>query len=784
VKDRLKSLHNAAPAEIAAALTKAPLRAMIDAAEQLTLDGAGALVTYSRKVFIPLTRLCRDVCHYCTFATTPRHVAPYLKPDEVLSIARAGQAAGCREALFTLGDQPEARYRAAREALAGLGHDSTLSYLREMAAAVLAETGLLPHLNPGLMDDGDYAALRPVAASMGLMLETAAERLTGPDGPHHGSPDKWPARRLAAIEAAGRARVPFTTGLLIGIGETRAERVEALLAIRELHRAHGHIQEVIVQNFRAKPGTRMVAHPEPNFEEHVWSIAAARLILGPGMTIQAPPNLQAPERFAELLRAGVNDWGGVSPVTPDHVNPEAPWPHLTALERSTAAAGRVLRQRLAIGPKFACEPDRWLDPALAPMVRRAVDARGLPLTDDWRAGGSAEMRIALPAGKTVRFRSLETILERASGGARLSEADIVALFEAEGPEARLVAEAADRLRRSTAGDAVTYVVNRNINYTNICLYKCGFCAFSKGSVRAMRGPAYRLDLAEIGRRSIEAVGRGATEVCLQGGIHPDYDGAFYLSVLAAVRAAAPGVHVHAFSPLEVMHGAATLGLSLAEFLTRLKGAGLASLPGTAAEILDDEVRGVICPDKVTTAEWLEVMRTAHRVGLRSTATIMFGHVDRYDHWARHLLAIRDLQAVTCGFTEFVPLPFVHMEAPIWRRGGARSGPSAREAMLMHAIARLALHPLIPNIQASWVKLGPQGVVAALRAGANDIGGTLMDESITRAAGGLNGRVCDSERMAAIAGAAGRFARQRTTLYRPLAVPPDAGEKNERSIQAA
>ena len=454
-------------------------------------------------------------------------------------------------------------------------------------------------------------------------------------------------------------------------------------------------------------------------------------------------------------------------MTPDHVNPEAPWPHLDALEEATAAAGRVLRERLAIGPAFARDPDRWLDPALARVVRRSVDARGLPVVDGWHPGTGEPMPVERVSGKTVRSDSLRAILSRATAGDRLASADIVRLFEADGPDVALVADAADALRREVAGEAVSFVINRNINYTNICLYKCGFCAFSKGSTKAERGPAYRLDLEEVGRRAAEAVERDATEVCLQGGIHPDYDGNTYLDVLRAVGAAAPSIHIHAFSPLEVTHGAATLGLPLEDYLTRLKQAGLSTLPGTAAEILDDEVRALICPDKVDTAQWLEVMRTAHRVGLHTTATIMFGHVDRYDHWARHLLRIRDLQEETGGFTEFVPLPFVHMDAPIWRKGRARSGPSARETLLMHAVARLALHPLIPNIQASWVKLGGDGVVAALRAGANDLGGTLMDESITRAAGGQNGQLCDPARMVALAALAGRHARQRTTLYAPV-----------------
>ena len=747
-------------------LPEIPVAELSAAAEHLTLSSFGPLVTYSRKVFIPLTKLCRDVCHYCTFAKTPRAgSAAYLSLDEVLAIARTGADAGCREALFTLGDRPEDRYAAARDALAALGHGSTLSYLRAVAKAVVEETGLLPHLNPGLMDDGDYAALRPVSASMGLMLETSSNRLSDKGGAHYGSPDKLPARRLASIEAAGRRGVPFTTGLLIGIGETRAERVDALVAIRDLHRRYGHIQEVIIQNFRPKPDTKMFSHPAPSLDEHLWTIAAARLLLGPEMVIQAPPNLHDRDELAALLRAGVNDWGGVSPVTPDHVNPEAPWPHLGTLAEATAAAGRLLRERLAVGPAFARDPDRWLDPAMAKRVRRAVDSRGLPGSDGWHPGTDAPMPVDLPQGRTAAAPLIETILDRAADGNRLAEDEIVRLFAADGPDMTLVVEAADALRRKVAGDAVTYVVNRNINYTNICLYRCGFCAFSKGSTKAERGPAYRLDLAEVARRAAEAVERGATEVCLQGGIHPDYDGNLYLDVLGAVRAAAPDIHIHAFSPLEVTHGAATLGLPLEDYLARLRRAGLSTLPGTAAEILDDEVRALICPDKITSADWLEVMRTAHRVGLRTTATIMFGHVDRYEHWARHLLRIRDLQEETGGFTEFVPLPFVHMEAPIWRRGLARSGPSAREALLMHSVARLVLHPLMPNIQASWVKLGEKGALAALDAGANDLGGTLMDESITRAAGGKNGQLCDPGRMNALASTAGRRARQRTTLYR-------------------
>ena len=744
-----------------------PLAELMARAEAMTLAHHGALVTYSRKVFIPLTQLCRDVCHYCTFATTPGKIGKaYLSRDEVLAIARAGVAAGCREALFTLGDRPEDRYNAARTALAELGQASTLSYVREMAEAVLTETGLLPHLNPGLMTDTDYAMLRPVAASMGSMLETVSDSLSEKGGPHYGSPDKIPAARLEALEAAGRARVPFTTGILIGIGETRLERIEALLAIRDSHARHGHVQEVIVQNFKAKAGTKMVDHAEPTLDDHLWTIAVARLVLGAEMTVQVPPNLHAPEELAALLAAGANDWGGVSPVTPDHVNPEAPWPHLDVLAKATAATGRVLVERLAVGPAFALDADAWLDPKLAVTVRQQVDTRGLPVVEAWRAGGE-EIPPHPFVSSEVETRdtpAIQTILNRAEAGDRLSIAEIERLFRANGLDVTLVTRAADALRAKVVGDTVSYVVNRNINYTNICLYRCTFCAFSKGGNKDMRGPAYLIDEDEVGRRAAEAVERGATEVCLQGGIHPDFDGHTYHRILRAVRAAAPGIHIHAFSPLEIAHGAQTLGKPLEDYLAWLKEAGLSTLPGTAAEILDDEVRAIICPDKVTTAEWLDVMRAAHSVGIRTTATIMFGHVDHYGHWAKHLLAIRDLQEETGGFTEFVPLPFVHMEAPMWRKGKSRSGPSFREAILMHAVARLVLHPLIPNIQASWVKLGPEGVVEALRAGANDLGGILMDESITRAAGGQNGQLFGPNRMADIAASAGRGIRQRTTVY--------------------
>ncbi|MFQ5775576.1 MAG: 5-amino-6-(D-ribitylamino)uracil--L-tyrosine 4-hydroxyphenyl transferase CofH, partial [Kiloniellaceae bacterium] len=744
------------------------LAALMAVAARLRDRSHGNVVTYSRKVFIPLTQLCRDVCHYCTFAHPPRRgEAAYLSPESVLDIARAGAAAGCKEALFTLGDKPERRYRAAREALARLGYECTLAYLADMARLVFDETGLFPHVNPGVMSAGDIARLRAASVSQGLMLESVSQRLCRKGGPHYGSPDKAPAARLETVRLAGEAQVPFTSGLLIGIGETRRERIESLLALRDLHESAGHIQEVIVQNFRAKPGTRMAGAPEPTLEDHLWTVALARIVLGTEMNLQAPPNLQRGQLDA-LVRAGINDWGGVSPVTPDHVNPEAPWPHVDALAAQTAAAGKTLTERLAIYPGYVREAARWLDPRFHTAVLRAVDGTGHARADDWSPGTQGD----LPAAETAQLGrapratgTLGAILARAAKGRAPGASDIAALFEARGADFAAVCAAADELRAEACGDAVTYVVNRNINYTNVCTFRCGFCAFSKGRLSAnLRGRPYDLEHAEIERRASEAWARGATEVCMQGGIHPEYDGRTYLDLCRRVKTAVPELHVHAFSPLEVWHGARTLGLSIAAFLQALKEAGLGTLPGTAAEVLDDEVRAVICPDKVGTAQWLEVMETAHGLGLRSTATIMFGHVDHPAHWARHLLRVRALQANTGGFTEFVPLPFVHMEAPLYLKGRARRGPSFREAVLMHAVARLALHPLITNIQTSWVKMGPAGARACLRAGANDLGGTLMNETITRSAGAAHGQEMAPERMEALIRAIGRTPRQRTTLY--------------------
>jgi FO synthase len=618
------------------------------------------------------------------------------------------------------------------------------------------------------MSEADLSALRKVSVSQGIMLESVSQRLCQKGGAHHGSPDKDPTVRLATIDKAGEHAVPFTSGILIGIGETREERIDSLLALRDLNDRHGHLQEIIIQNFRPKAGTRMAGTQAPSLDDHLWTIALARLIFEPSMNIQAPPNL-SPQALAQIVDAGINDWGGVSPVTPDHVNPEAPWPHLAKLEAATQAAGKSLSERLAIYPAFARKAEYWVDAAVRPHLNELVDGDGWPRTDGWCAGRGdplpqAEIRLLSGLGVEPSPK-IATIVDRAQAGQRLREDEIVALFKAKGTDFAAICRAADALRRSVNGDVVSYVVTRNINYTNICYFKCQFCAFSKGKLSEnLRGRPYDLELSEVAQRVIEAWGRGATEVCMQGGIHPSYTGQKYLDLCAAVKEAVPPIHMHAFSPLEVWQGAKTLGISVADFLGRLKAVGLNTLPGTAAEILDDEVRGILCPDKISTGEWLEVMRTAHRLGYRSTATIMFGHMERYEHWARHLIRIRDLQIETGGFTEFVPLPFVHMQAPIYLKKKARPGPTFRETILMHAVARLVLHPHITNIQASWVKLGPDGVKQCLKAGVNDLGGTLMNESISRSAGASHGQEMTPQRMEAIISAAGRIPRQRNTLY--------------------
>ena len=746
-------------------------RALAPLAGELRDLAWGPRISYSRKVFVPLTQLCRDVCHYCTFAQAPRKLEKaFLSPDEVLRIAQRGAAAGCKEVLFTLGDKPELRYEQARQALAALGHATTLSYLEEVARLVVDETGLLPHLNPGILEQEDYARLRKVAPSMGIMLETTSERLSERGGPHFGSPDKEPAHRLNALRLAGEGRVPTTTGILIGIGETRRERIQSLLALRDLSDQFGHIQEIIIQNFKAKPGTKMVGAPEPSMDDLCWTIAVARLLFGPTMSIQAPPNLYSGD-LTELIAAGINDWGGVSPVTPDHVNPEAPWPHLERLAADTERAGHVLVERLTVYPSYIAERSKWIDTGLHRRVLQLSDGAGLARPGCWSPGaaqpanGDDERDVAIAGIAPTVISEVARLVHRLVNGTELNEREISTLFTARGGDLVRVSQAANELRASVCGNTVSYVVTRNINYTNICLHKCGFCAFSKGKAHeGLRGQPYMVDLPEIRRRVSEAWDRGATEVCLQGGIHPSFTGETYLSICRAAKEAVPQIHVHAFSPLEVTHGAKTLGLSTTDFLRELKAVGLGSLPGTAAEILDDEIRDLIAPEKLGTEGWLRLVADAHRTGLPTTSTIMFGHLEGYVHWARHLMRLRNLQKDTGGFTEFVPLPFVHMEAPMYLKGLARKGPTLREATLMHAIARLVLYPHIRNIQVSWTKLGPRWAQQTLNMGANDMGGTLMNESISRAAGAAHGQELPPLRMEQLIREAGRVPVQRTTLY--------------------
>lgn len=765
--------------------TESDTAALAMQARELCDSYHGNVISYSRKVFIPLTHLCRDVCHYCTFARTPKRIdQPYMGVEEVLDLCREGASQGCQEALFTLGEKPELRYRAAREALEELGFASTIDYVIEVAGRVLDETGLIPHINAGNMTREEISRLRRVSASMGIMLESASSRLCEKGMPHYGSPDKDPLARLETVDLAGQANIPFTSGILIGIGETRLERIESLLALRQAHQRHGHLQEIIVQNFRAKPGTKMAQAPEPDLNELLWTIAVARLIFGAEMNIQAPPNL-SPGVLPQLVAAGINDWGGVSPVTPDHVNPEAPWPHLDKLARETEAAGKFLDQRLTVYPGFAQDSDKWLSEELRPHVLRQMDSCGFAKRDNWTPGAlepipELEKNLLV---KTINSDSVSAeireIVSRCESQEAVTIEDLSKLFESRGNNFAYITQQANKLRQEVNGDVVSYVVNRNINYTNVCYFKCQFCAFSKGKLSEnLRGRPYDISAEEIARRCQEAWDRGATEVCMQGGIHPDYTGQTYLDILQTVREAVPDIHIHAFSPLEVWQGASTLGLSVKEFLTELKAAGLDTLPGTAAEILHDDVRALLCPDKLNSQQWLQVMEAAHEVGFNTTATIMYGHIDKPIHWASHLYKIRELQSRSGGFTEFVPLPYVHMEAPMYLKGKSRRGPSFREAILMHAVARLALHKLIPNIQASWVKMGLEGVAACLNAGVNDLGGTLMNESITRAAGAGYGQEWTPGAIEDTIRNMGRVPRMRNTLY------ADASkERHQRAMNA-
>ncbi|MFJ6935446.1 bifunctional FO biosynthesis protein CofGH [Streptomyces sp. NPDC101132] len=781
----------------------------------LAAAGRPGVITYSKSVFIPLTRLCRDRCHYCTFATVPGKLrrdghGMFMSPDEVLDVARRGAAAGCKEALITLGDKPEDRWPEAREWLEAAGYDDTISYVRAISVRILEETGLLPHLNPGVMSWADFQRLKPVAPSMGMMLETTAERLWSEPGmPHHGSPDKEPAVRLRVLEDAGRSSVPFTSGLLIGIGETYEERAESLFALRRVSRAYHGVQELIIQNFRAKPDTAMRGMPDAELDELVATVAVARHIMGPAGCLQAPPNLVDGE-YARLIGAGIDDWGGVSPLTIDHVNPERPWPQIERLAEQSAAAGFELRERLCVYPEFVLRGEPWLDPRLLPHVRALADPEtGLARPDavvEGRPWQEPE-EVFSPSGRTDLHRSIDTegrtgdrradfdavygdwdaLREAAAPGmaperidtdvraalsqaaddpTRLTDAEALALLHADGPALDALTRIADELRRDVVGDDVTYVVTRNINFTNVCYTGCRFCAFAQ---RRTDADAYTLSLEQVADRAAQAWDVGAVEVCMQGGIHPDLPGTAYFDIARAVKERVPGMHVHAFSPMEVVNGATRTGMSVRDWLTAAKEAGLDSVPGTAAEILDDEVRWVLTKGKLPAADWIDVISTAHELGIRSSSTMMYGHVDQPRHWLGHFRTLVEVQRRArekgvAGFTEFVTLPFIHTNAPVYLAGIARPGPTMRDNRAVTAMARLLLHPYVTNIQTSWVKLGTEGAAEMLRSGANDLGGTLMEETISRMAGSGYGSYKSVRDLEAVAEAAGRPAKPRTTLY--------------------
>lgn len=733
----------------------------------LAASGRPGVITYSRKVFVPLTTLCRDRCHYCVFVDTPgqllkKHKPAFMSPEQVLAVVRQGQAMGCKEVLLTLGDRPEDRWPEARAWLDEHGFGSTIEYVAHIARLVTAETGLLAHANPGVMSEDELRMLRPAAPSMGMMLETTSRRLFEEPGQvHFGSPDKDPAVRLEVIDAAGRERVPFTTGILVGIGETEHDRAASLVAIRDAHERHqvagqGHVQEVIVQNFRAKPRTAMQGAPDADLLEYVAAVAVARLVMGPRMRIQVPPNLSDAGEFGLLVRAGADDWGGVSPLTADHVNPERPWPHLDDLARMTAELGFALRERLTAQPEFVLDAETWIDPALRPAVAALADAgTGLaaaPAVAPFRPSRlpvqeAEERRASTAPGPGVR-RLAEAA---AADPLTLDDADWVRLLGATGDDLDVLAATADDVRRYTVGEAVTLVVNRNLTST--------------GLRAAPTGEAAAFTLDDVGAIAADAWDLGATELCVQGRLDADAEPTGYLDIARAAKAAAPGLHLHAYRPQDVWDLADRTGLGLDGSLSAMREAGVDTVPGTGVKVLSERVRGLVAPTDLEIDRWVEGITTAHRAGFRSTSVIFYGHVETAAERIAHLRRLRAIQDETGGFSEFVPIP---LPGPA---GGVPLVPGRAaldEHRAMVAVSRLLLSGSIPHVQIPWTRVGRAASAVLLQSGGDDLGGALLDGRVKPEAGIEHGLELPVTDAAALVARLFRPFRLRTTTYGQVA----------------
>lgn len=729
--------------------------------EGLVLAGRPGVITYSRKVFVPLTTLCRDRCHYCIFVDTPgqllrKHRPAFMSPDEVLQVVRQGQALGCKEALLTLGDRPEERWPEARDWLDAHGFASTLDYVGHIARLITAETGMLAHLNPGVMSAAELASLRPTAPSMGMMLETTSRRLFDEPGqPHFGSPDKDPAVRLQVIDDAGAARIPFTTGILVGIGETARDRAESLIALRDAQARHGHVQEVIVQNFRAKPRTAMQDVPDADLLEYATVVASARIVMGPRMRVQVPPNLSDPAEFDLLIGAGIDDWGGVSPLTADHVNPERPWPHVDELAARTADLGYELRERLTAHPEYVRAPEAWIDPALHTAVAALADpasglARAVSPSSAVRALTDAAPAAAAPQGATrTMAQGVRALAERAAADPlQLDDHEWVALLEATGDGLDALAATADTVRRFTVGEAVSIVVNRNLT--------------SSGFRAAGATAPDEFDLADAAGIAADALDLGATEICVQGVLPATEDPQAYLDIARTLTTAAPGIHLHAYRPQDVWDLADRGGLGLSGALAAMREAGVHTVPGTGVKVLSERVRGIVAPGDLDIDRWTEGITAAHEAGFRSTSVLFYGHVETAAERVAHLRRLRTIQDRTGGFAEFVPIPLPGPQGGVPLVAG-RALLDEHRAMV--AVARLLLSGSIPHVQIPWTRHGRTISAVLLQAGGDDLGGTLLDGRVRPETGiehGLELPLADAERLVR---PLFRPLRQRATDYR-------------------